>query len=317
MPNAGDIRWFKDQFHQEIEASLAGTSFDLDMLVAIACQETGHIWSALRKKPLSRAEILALCVGDTLDADKGRRAFPKTKADLVAKPNGRAMFDIARKALVDMAKHIPGFKGAVTNPDKFCHGFGVFQRDLQFFLKDPDYFLQKKYENFGDTLAQCLGELKRGVRKLGFENKESLTDFEFACVAIVYNTGGFNPSKGLKQGHFNGSRFYGEEVFDFVRLSRTVGKPIGPAPGLGRFVVAARGGLHLRKGPGLAFGITSTLETGTEVTVAGFDGPDGEWARVDLEGDGLVDGHMLAAFLRPSQAHEASEEVEEPGEADA
>jgi hypothetical protein len=291
---------------------VAGTPFDLDMLVAIACQETGYIWSVLRTKPLSTAEILALCVGDTLDSSGGRRAFPKTKAELIAKPNGQRMFNIARKALVDMAQYITDYQGAAANPNKFCRGFGVFQRDLQFFLTDPDYFLEKKYENFDDTLAHCLGELKRGLRKLGFENRPSLTDYEFACVAIVYNTGRFDPDRGLKQGHFNGTRYYGEEIFRFVRLSRTVGIPGDVVRGPGRYVVVARGGLHLRKGPGLDFGVTRTLPTDTVLTVAGFDGANGEWARVDLQDDGLVDGHVFAAFLRPAEVVEHDEEVEEP-----
>ena len=144
MPKAEDIRWFKRHFHAQIERTLAGTPFDLDMIVAVACQETGHIWSILRHKSLSTAQVVALCVGDTLDADRGRRAFPRTKADLIAKPHGQEMFNIARKALVDMAAHIPGFSGALSRPNKFCHGYGVFQYDLQFFLVDPDYFIKKR-----------------------------------------------------------------------------------------------------------------------------------------------------------------------------
>ena len=49
MANAEDIQWFKEQFHAEIEAKVAETVFDLDMLTAIACQETGEIWPVLRK----------------------------------------------------------------------------------------------------------------------------------------------------------------------------------------------------------------------------------------------------------------------------
>jgi hypothetical protein len=71
------------------------------------------------------------------------------------------------------------------------------------------------------------------------------------------------------------------------------------AGAIGQYEVAARGGLHLRKGPGLDWGITSTLPTGAVVSVLGFDGPNMDWARVDLEHDGLVDGHLFAAFLRP------------------
>lgn len=226
MPTADDIAWFKRQFHQPVAAALAGTPFDLDMITAIACQETGHVWALLRRKGLPTKTILALCVGDTLDADKGRRAFPQTKADLIAAPRGQEMFDIARTALLAMAEHIPGFDFAKTRPNKFCHGFGVFQRDLQFFLTDPDYFLNRDYERFDATLAHCLDELGRGLRKLGLQGRTALSDMEFCAVAIAYNTGGFKPALGLKQGHRNAAgRFYGEQILDFLRLARTVALP--------------------------------------------------------------------------------------------
>ena len=226
MPNAADMQWFKENFHPPTEAAIAGTPFTLDLLVAIACQETGHIWSVLRKKPLTLDQILALCVGDTLDAPN-RSAFPKTKTALLAQPRGDDMFRIARKALEDMAEHIPGFP--VSNPNKFCHGYGMFQYDLQFFLEDPDYFLEKRYEKFGETLAKCVKELTAKAKKIRLLDKLSLDDMELTAVAIAYNTGTFKPAMGLKQGHFNGSRFYGEEIFDFIRLSRTVPVP-GGAP---------------------------------------------------------------------------------------
>jgi hypothetical protein len=234
MPDAKGIAWFKEQFHSKIEAAIQGTPFSLDMITAVACQETGHIWGRLRKTQLSVSQILELCVGDTLDSDKGRKAFPRTKADLVAKPRGREMFDIARQALVDMARHIPGFKEAASRPNKFCHGYGIFQFDLQFFLKEPDYFLQKRYINFDDSLEKCIGELGNAQKRVAsLKNKTNLADLEMAFVAIAYNTGRFDPSKGLKQGHRPpGGKFYGEQVFDFLRLSKTV-----PVPGSGASVL--------------------------------------------------------------------------------
>jgi hypothetical protein len=236
MPNAGDIGWFKQQFAADIRAASNGTPFDVDMLVAIACQETGHIWSRLRRKTnpkLTREEILALCVGDTIDAKPsggGRRAFPKTKADLLSKPKGKEMFAIAREALEKMAPHVPGFSGAVANKNKFCHGYGVFQYDLQFFLKEPDYFLERRYEKFDQTLGKALEELTNAKKRVAsVKNKTRLTDLEFAHVAIAYNTGSFKPAKGLKQGFKNSDgQFYGELIFDFVRLSRTVAVPGAP-----------------------------------------------------------------------------------------
>lgn len=233
MPKADDILWFKQQFHSEIAVGIQGTPFSLDMITAIACQETGFIWQTLRKQELSRDQILELCVGDTIDASGGRRAFPQTKADLIAKPNGQKMFEIARQALVDMSQHIKGFASAVANPNKFCHGFGIFQFDLQFFVTEPDYFLEKRYANFEACVGHCVGELRNGLRKVGLQDRATLTDLEMASVAIAYNTGGFNPSKGLKQGHFNGSKFYGEEFFDFLLLSKTVavdGESPAPEP---------------------------------------------------------------------------------------
>ncbi|MDT7806443.1 MAG: hypothetical protein QOJ70_256 [Acidobacteriota bacterium] len=224
MPNSQDILWFKQQFRDEVEVAVQNTPFTLDMLAALACQETGEVWPLLRRAAnLDRARILELCVGDTLDSNRGRSAFPKTKADLVAKPNGVEMFGIARQGLVDMAKFVPSYRGAASMPNKFCHGFGIFQFDLQFFLTEPDYFLQKHYADFSECLGKCIGELRRGLKRVGFEGKATLTDFEMACVAIAYNTGGFKPSRGLKQGFKDGNgKFYGEAFFDFLRLAHTV-----------------------------------------------------------------------------------------------
>ncbi|MBX7218609.1 MAG: hypothetical protein K1Y36_01570 [Blastocatellia bacterium] len=232
MPNKEDILWFKQQFQKQIEATIQGTPFSIDLITAIACQETGEVWPVLRKKAMEVDRLLELCVGDTLDADKGRKAFPQTKAALLAVQNGGEMFAIARQALEDMAEHIAGYKKVAKNPNKFCHGFGIFQLDLQFFLKDPDYFLEKKYADFDASLAKCIGELQTALKKLGWGNRTSLSDFEMVAVAIVYNTGGFKPQKGLKQGFFDGSKFYGEAVFDFLRLAQTVSGTEGVPPAL-------------------------------------------------------------------------------------
>lgn len=223
MANFKDILWFKTQFADKVKLASQGMPFDVDMLTAIACQETGELWGAMRHDAnLTVDQIVALCCGDTLDSDKGRSAFPKTKADLLAVPNGQVMFDIARKALLDMAGHIPAYKFAFTNQRKFCHGYGIFQYDLQFFLRNPDYFLQRRYEVFENTLARALGELKNGLQKRGLQNRTSITDAEFCEVAICYNTGGFNPAKGLRQGHADNGKFYGEFIRDYLAMARTV-----------------------------------------------------------------------------------------------
>ena len=62
------------------------------------------------------------------------------------------------------------------------------------------------------------------------------------------------------------------------------------------FEVVARSGLHLRSGPGDNFAILDTLARGA--IVAGI-GRAGSWIKVDIEGDGYVDGYMFHGFLEP------------------
>lgn len=219
MPTRDDFIWFKATFASQIDPAIAGTPFTLDMLAAIAAQETGHIWGPLRKT-LTLDDLLEVCVGDTLDADKGRAAFPKTKAELVAFARGADMFKVGRDALVKMALHVPSFAKIAKRPDKFCHGYGIFQYDIQFFKKDPDYFLEKRWCRFDASLQKCIEELQAARKRAGLAGKPALTDDERVHVAIAYNAGTFKPAKGLQQGHFDGKKFYGEKIFDFLRESK-------------------------------------------------------------------------------------------------
>lgn len=257
------LRWFKQTFGQELATAASGTPFSVDLLVAIAAQETGEIWAPLRNK-LALPDLLAVCVGDTLDADKGRVAFPKTRAHLVAQPRGEEMFRLAHDALVSMAQHVPGYTKVAKLPHKFCHGYGIFQYDLQFFLTDPDYFLQGRWREFRFTLGKCIDELRAAARRTGLHQQPTLTDLQQVAVAIAYNAGVFRPSKGLKQGHQSpDGRFYGENILDNLRVSQTLSTPLVPA------VVAAAS-------PGAA-----ALPPPTPVT------PDGPVFEVNVEGSQL------------------------------
>jgi hypothetical protein len=98
----------------------------------------------------------------------------------------------------------------------------------------------------------------------------------------------------------------------------TNGAPVLAAPASGttpvvpgRFVVNTRGGLRLRSGPGVEFDTIKMLDSGTELTVLNLEGADNSWARVDLEGDGRVDGHVAVAFLVPADAEEHDHEEPE------
>lgn len=80
------------------------------------------------------------------------------------------------------------------------------------------------------------------------------------------------------------------------------------AAGADRYVVVARDGAELRSGPGNDFSLISTLATGTELVVVAFEGPNKEWALVDLENDQLVDGNVLSASLSPRKTEEDKDE---------
>jgi len=64
-----------------------------------------------------------------------------------------------------------------------------------------------------------------------------------------------------------------------------------------RFRVIARSGLRLRLGPGTEFGSNQLLAFGTPLWVLGTTG---DWALVDLQGDGAGDGHVHRSYLTPA-----------------
>src|SRR5664279_1176549 len=139
-----EINWFKQQFAADVVPALAGTPLSFDLICAIAFQESGELWSKLRLH-LPRAEVLRLSVGDTL-GEPSRSTFPKNKDALIAAPRGQEMFDLAHRLLVEMGNGtgIEIYKHLGTRPDKFVHGYGIFQYDLQFFRRDPDFFLTQR-----------------------------------------------------------------------------------------------------------------------------------------------------------------------------
>jgi hypothetical protein len=227
MTEKEGLIWFKSQFRVPVQAAVAGTPFTVDLICAIAMQESyGDAWGLIFKT-MPVAEVLKRCVGDTLDfPSRSASAFPKNKAALIAPsiPNGQAMFDIARDALLTLAGFNHGYSGAAHNPDKFCHGYGIFQYDIQFFRKiNPDFFLQKKWFDFDQCLALCLAELKSVAGSL-YPGKTSLTDEQLTYVAIGYNIGAskVHVGGGFKQGHKSDGIFYGENIDRYLRMAEAI-----------------------------------------------------------------------------------------------
>lgn len=72
--------------------------------------------------------------------------------------------------------------------------------------------------------------------------------------------------------------------------------PSRTTAGAQQYRVIARRGLRLREGPGTAYDVVDTLQSGQTVTVVSTSG---EWCQVDVEGDGLADGYCHSGFLAP------------------
>jgi hypothetical protein len=315
MPNAEDIRWFKQQFGTKIDAAIAGTPFDLDMLAAFACQETGEIWPVLRRAGLPVDQILKLCVGDTLDRKK---TFPRDRANLESRAGGKEMFESAHAALVAMARYIPGYAGAARNPNKFCKGFGIFQYDMQFFGPDTAAYFLGGYADFDICLKRCVGELKSAMARAKVKPNPTLTDMQKAAVAIAYNSGGYDPKKGLNQGFQpKGGQFYGQAYYAYLLQAQKVrvdalpvsapqpGEAILPDPGepqTGKpFIVATETGLlNVRRTPAKGNNVDYGLPRGHPVMVMP-DAPRNGFVRIETNLRGaLVRGWVWAAFLSPA-----------------
>lgn len=216
------MAWFKQQFGAPIGQSLQNLPFTLDLLTAIAVQETFEVWgrlfNAAPPKPL--AEILFDCVGDPLDAADGRGTWPADRAALEAWPQGDKMFQIGHQALIDLAQINSAYASDANNPNKFCHAYGIFQYDIQFFKSDPNYFLNKNWGDFALCLAKCIDELTR-VWKKYYPTATTLSDQQLVFVAIGYNNGSVNIHGDFNQGYQDSDDvFYGQYINAFLAFAK-------------------------------------------------------------------------------------------------
>jgi hypothetical protein len=59
-------------------------------------------------------------------------------------------------------------------------------------------------------------------RSLSWSNKTALSDTEKVYVAIAYNCGHADPRNGFKQGFHSDGRYYGENIFEYIRLAQQI-----------------------------------------------------------------------------------------------
>ncbi len=213
------IGWFKATFGQQVQDKVAGTPFTLNLVTALAMQETYYVWGNVYKT-IAVDELLKICVGDTLDAPN-RSAFPKNKAALLAHAGGPAMFNVARLALTNVGQYNAAYaEVAHMNPNKFCHGYGIVQYDLQFFKDDPDFFIQRQWYDFGICMDKCVKELKAALARAYHSSKQQLNHDEMVYVAIAYNKGSVDLNKDFRQGYKDSSgKYYGQQIDQYLLLA--------------------------------------------------------------------------------------------------
>lgn len=148
-------QWVKGNFGQAIGEAVSGTSFSVDIICGIACQETAYFWLSFIDR-LSVADILGRCVLDASgDFPNTRRsAFPRNTAAF------RARFgDDFTQELIDEANHtreLRGFHDAAW----VYKGYGIFQYDLQNILVDEPFFREKQWYEFSSCMAKVMEELE-------------------------------------------------------------------------------------------------------------------------------------------------------------
>lgn len=230
MPTAKQeaMIWMNDKFGPSIDALTRGTPITRKLMIAIGIQETFYIWARVYKTA-SLADVLALCVGDTIDFPDRTTAWPKNKAELLRHDRGAAMFRIARQALEKIAEINSGYRTAARNPNKFCHGFGMFQYDIQFFKSaDPDFFLNEGWTTVRGTVGKGVAELKTQLAGLYGANRARLNHDENVFLAIAYNRGFARTkrdmaSRGFKQGYKDSDGvYYGEHIDANLKAMRNL-----------------------------------------------------------------------------------------------
>jgi hypothetical protein len=73
------MKWMNDKFGPTIDAVAVDTPITRKLIIAIGIQQTFYIWQRIHRTA-ALEDVLALCVGDTLDFPSHATAWPKNKA---------------------------------------------------------------------------------------------------------------------------------------------------------------------------------------------------------------------------------------------
>jgi hypothetical protein len=152
--------WLKQHFEPQIKEAVYNTPWTVDLVCAIACQETAYKWLLWihNYEPLT---ILQCCVFDASGDYPGRPrfAFPKNRADFEKKYNADVSHMLIAEGNKQRAMPQNDAPKGYSAAEYLYKGYGIFQYDLQNIQTDPEFFLFKKWYNMSDCLQRLIDEL--------------------------------------------------------------------------------------------------------------------------------------------------------------
>ena len=158
--------WLKENFEAQIKERIAGTPYDVDLVCAIALQETAIKWIYWIDNYPPEI-ILQRCVFDASGDYPGtvRFAFPKNKTAFQQVYGAKITDDLIAEGNKQRAMPQHDAPKGYSAADYLYKGYGIFQYDLQHIKTDAEFFLFKQWYNFSDCMQRLVDELnaKAGI----------------------------------------------------------------------------------------------------------------------------------------------------------
>lgn len=149
-------QWLLTNFEKEMRAGVKGKPYKLKHVCAIACQETAYKWVPwIDKLPVATIVERAVYDGSGDYPGTSRSAFPVDTAAFRAK-----MGDAFADMLIEEANKTRRLQGWSDKPWVY-KGYGLFQYDLQYVVKDRAWFEQRKWYDFQACMDKLTFELDR------------------------------------------------------------------------------------------------------------------------------------------------------------
>ncbi|WP_191083615.1 hypothetical protein [Roseococcus microcysteis] len=161
--------WLRAHFEAALQTAVQGTPATVPMLCAIALIETHNIWLGRIGKH-SPETLLRCCVGDASGDVQGhpRSAFPTNTAAF------RERFgDEFTEMLIGEANAARALRGLPPS-NMVYKGYGIFQYDLQYVLKDPDFFRERQWYSMEACARKAVQELVVKFKASGGEVRGAL-----------------------------------------------------------------------------------------------------------------------------------------------